>query len=129
MASKKGSKEVVQLRNPETGVFYITTKNTKSENTQGKMKFRKYDKKLRKHVVMTEAKVSHQSQLYLVFPIVEKNTPIGVFFIVLGTKKHVLHKNFYKTLDFYIKKHTICINFSPNGVKKCKQVTKVRERK
>ena len=59
MASKKGSKEVVQLRNPETGVFYITTKNTKSENTAGKMKFRKYDKKLRKHVVMTEAKVSH----------------------------------------------------------------------
>ena len=59
MASKKGSKEVVQLRNNETGLFYITTKNTKSENTQGKMKFRKYDKKLRKHVVMTEAKVSH----------------------------------------------------------------------
>ncbi len=59
MASKKGSKEVVQLRNNETGVFYITTKNTKSENTQGKMKFRKYDKKLRKHVVMTETKVSH----------------------------------------------------------------------
>ena len=59
MASKKGSKEVVQLRNNETGVFYITTKNTKSENTQGKMKFRKYDKKLRKHGVMTEAKVSH----------------------------------------------------------------------
>ncbi len=59
MASKKGSKEVVQLRNNETGVFYITTKNTKSENTQGKMKFRKYDKKLRKHVIMTEAKVSH----------------------------------------------------------------------
>ena len=34
MASKKGSKEVVQLRNSETGVFYITTKNTKSENTK-----------------------------------------------------------------------------------------------
>ena len=59
MASKKGSKEVVQLRNNETGVFYITTKNTKSENTASKMKFRKYDKKLRKHVVFTEAKVSH----------------------------------------------------------------------
>ena len=59
MASKKGSKEVVQLRNNETGVFYITTKNTRSENTAGKMKFRKDDKKLRKHVVMTEAKVSH----------------------------------------------------------------------
>ena len=59
MASKKGSKEVVQLKNAETGVFYITTKNTKSENTQGKMKFRKYDKKLLKHVVFTEAKMPH----------------------------------------------------------------------
>lgn len=59
MASKKGSKEVVALMNKETGVFYITTKNTKSENTAGKMKFRKYDRKLRKHVVMTETKVSH----------------------------------------------------------------------
>ena len=59
MASKKGSKEVVKLENKETGYFYTTTKNTKSENTAGKMKFRKYDKKLRKHVVMTEAKVSH----------------------------------------------------------------------
>lgn len=59
MASKKGNKEVVQLRNGETGSFYITSKNTKSENTAGKMKFRKYDPKLRKHVVMIEAKVSH----------------------------------------------------------------------
>jgi ribosomal protein L33 len=59
MASKKGSKEVVKLENKETGFFYTTTKNTKSERTAGKMKFRKYDKKLRKHVVMTEAKVSH----------------------------------------------------------------------
>ena len=59
MASKKGSKEVVKLENKETGFFYTTTKNTKSERTAGKMKFRKYDPKLRKHVVMTEAKVSH----------------------------------------------------------------------
>jgi ribosomal protein L33 len=59
MASKKGSKEIIKLENKETGFFYTTTKNTKSERTAGKMKFRKYDKKLRKHVVMTEAKVSH----------------------------------------------------------------------
>ena len=57
MASKKGAKEVVKLENKETGWFYTTTKNTKSENTKGKMKFRKYDPKLRKHVVMTEAKM------------------------------------------------------------------------
>jgi large subunit ribosomal protein L33 len=59
MASKKGSKEVVKLENKETGFFYVTTKNTKSENTQGKMSFRKYDPKLRKHVKFTEAKMPH----------------------------------------------------------------------
>ena len=57
--AKKGSKEVVKLENKETGFYYTTTKNTKSENTQGKMKFRKYDPKLRKHVVFTEAKMAH----------------------------------------------------------------------
>ena len=59
MASKKGSKEVVKLENKETGYYYTTTKNTKSENTAGKMSFRKYDPKLRKHVKMTEGKISH----------------------------------------------------------------------
>ena len=59
MASKKGSKEVVKLENKETGFFYTTTKNTKSERTAGKMKFRKYDPNLRKHVVFTEAKMPH----------------------------------------------------------------------
>ena len=59
MASKKGSKEVVKLENKETGFFYTTTKNTKSERTAGKMKFRKYDPTLRKHVVFTEAKMPH----------------------------------------------------------------------
>ena len=44
MASKKGSKEVVKLENKETGFFYTTTKNTKSERTAGKMKFKKYAK-------------------------------------------------------------------------------------
>jgi len=59
MASKKGNKVVIQLRNKETGSFYITTKNTKSENTAGKMKMRKYDPKTRKHEIFTEEKVSH----------------------------------------------------------------------
>lgn len=57
MASKKGDKVVIKLENKETGYFYTTTKNNKSENTKGKMSFRKYDPKLRKHVVMTEAKM------------------------------------------------------------------------
>ena len=59
MASKKGSKEVIKLANKETGYYYTTTKNTKSENTQGKMSFRKYDPKLRKHVVFKETKMPH----------------------------------------------------------------------
>ncbi len=59
MASKKGSKEVIKLRNKETGYFYTTTKNTKSENTAGKLKFRKYDPKLRKHTTFTEEKMPH----------------------------------------------------------------------
>lgn len=59
MASKKGSKETVRLMNKETGYYYTTTKNTKSENTQGKMKFRKYDPKARKHVEFTETKMPH----------------------------------------------------------------------
>ena len=59
MASKKGSNDYIKLENKETGFFYTTKKNMKSENTQGKMKFRKYDPKLRKHVVFTEAKMGH----------------------------------------------------------------------
>jgi large subunit ribosomal protein L33 len=57
MASKKGDKVVIKLENKETGYFYTTTKNNKSERTKGKMKMRKYDPKLRKHVEMTEAKM------------------------------------------------------------------------
>ncbi|MDR0726508.1 MAG: 50S ribosomal protein L33 [Rickettsiales bacterium] len=57
MAYKKGDKVVIKLENKETGYFYTTTKNNKSENTKGKMKFRKYDPKLRKHVEFTENKM------------------------------------------------------------------------
>jgi len=57
MAKKKAAKIVVKLANKETGYYYTTTKNTKSENTQGKMSFRKYDPKLRKHVTFTETKM------------------------------------------------------------------------
>ena len=57
MSKKKAAKIVVKLANPETGYYYTTTKNTKSENTQGKMEFRKYDPKLRKHVKFVEKKM------------------------------------------------------------------------
>jgi large subunit ribosomal protein L33 len=38
-----------------TGTFYTTHKNTR--NTTEKMKMRKYDPKIRKHVEFTEAKI------------------------------------------------------------------------
>jgi large subunit ribosomal protein L33 len=39
-----------------TGVYYVCGKNPKQ--LTGKLKFRKYDKKLRKHVVFEERKLS-----------------------------------------------------------------------
>jgi len=54
---KKAAKIVVKMHNPETGFYYTKAKNTKSENTAGKMKMRKYDPKLRKHVTFTETKM------------------------------------------------------------------------
>ena len=53
----KGSKIIVKLRNPETGTFYTTYRNTKSQNTQEKLKFRKYDPKTRKHEEFVENKI------------------------------------------------------------------------
>ena len=58
MAKKKAAKIVVKMHNPETGFYYTKTKNTKSENTQGKMTMRKYDPKARKHVQFKETKMS-----------------------------------------------------------------------
>ena len=57
MASKKGSKEIVRLMNKETGVYYTVKKNNKTAT--GKITRNKYDKKLRKHVKMTETKMPH----------------------------------------------------------------------
>ncbi|MCL2629492.1 MAG: 50S ribosomal protein L33 [Alphaproteobacteria bacterium] len=56
MAKKKADSIKVRLANKETGYFYNIKKNSKSDNTKGKMKFRKYDPKLRKHVEFTETK-------------------------------------------------------------------------
>ncbi len=38
-----------------TGYYYVTKKNTR--NTTGKMSFRKYDPRARKHVEFKEAKI------------------------------------------------------------------------
>ncbi|MCT4552586.1 MAG: 50S ribosomal protein L33 [Alphaproteobacteria bacterium] len=55
--AKKGNAIHIKLRNPETGTFYITKKNPKSERTTEKLKFKKYDKKTQKHETFVEAKV------------------------------------------------------------------------
>ena len=47
----KKSTAVIRLVNPETGYFYIGEKSTKKTY---KLKKRKYDPKLRKHVVFEE---------------------------------------------------------------------------
>ncbi|MEE8394371.1 MAG: 50S ribosomal protein L33 [Rhodospirillales bacterium] len=39
----------------DTGFYYVTRKNPR--NTTGKMKFRKYDPVVRKHVTFKEAKI------------------------------------------------------------------------
>ncbi len=54
---KKSSNIIVRMRNPETGFYYTKKRNTKSENTPDKMKMRKYDPKLRKHVEFSEQKM------------------------------------------------------------------------
>ena len=56
----------------------------------------------------------------------------GIFFakkVPFGIKNCFLHKKFDKTLDFYAKKHTICINFSPNGAKNIITRTKHKRKK
>jgi len=57
MASKKyNAREIIKLVSTEgTGEYYTTLKNIK--NTTDKMRIKKYDKKLRKHVVFKEEKV------------------------------------------------------------------------
>ncbi len=62
MASKKGNKIIVKMeyKDPSDSsktYYYTKAKNTKSENTQGKMQMRKYNPRTRTHVVFTETKM------------------------------------------------------------------------
>ena len=59
MATKKGKGRIlIRLVNKETGSFYTTTINKRNaEAGSGKFKIKKYDKKLRRHVVFTEDKI------------------------------------------------------------------------
>ena len=52
--AKKGAREVVKLKSTESSEYYWTTKNKK--NTTGKLERKKFDKKLRRHVMFKEAK-------------------------------------------------------------------------
>ena len=53
--AKKGNRILIRLENKETGKFYTTAKNR--INSKDKLKLKKFDAKLRKHVVFDEGKV------------------------------------------------------------------------
>ncbi|AGX86228.1 50S ribosomal protein L33 [Candidatus Symbiobacter mobilis] len=55
MATKGGREKIKLVSSEGTGHFYTTSKNKKS--TPGKLSFKKYDPKKRKHVVYNEAKI------------------------------------------------------------------------
>lgn len=52
MASK--SREIIKLKSTESKEVYWTTKNKKT--VTGRIELKKYDKKLRRHVIFKEAK-------------------------------------------------------------------------
>lgn len=52
--AKKGGREKVRLKSTETSETYWTFKNKR--NTPDRMELKKFDKKLRRHVVFKEAK-------------------------------------------------------------------------
>ncbi|MES2198747.1 MAG: 50S ribosomal protein L33 [Chlamydiota bacterium] len=50
----KGARENVKLKSTESSECYWTSKNKR--NTTQRMELKKYDKKLKKHVIFKEAK-------------------------------------------------------------------------
>jgi len=52
--AKKGAREKIKLKSTESAECYWTVKNKKS--TTDRLELKKYDKKLRKHVVFKESK-------------------------------------------------------------------------
>ncbi len=64
MAKKGGNSIFIKLvstalknNGEKTGYYYVTKKNPKSPNTEGKMELRKYDPVVRKHVAFREEKL------------------------------------------------------------------------
>jgi large subunit ribosomal protein L33 len=54
MAKKSKIREPIKMKSTESDECYWTTKNKR--NTAGRMELKKYDKRLKKHVVFREAK-------------------------------------------------------------------------
>lgn len=52
MASK--NREIIKLKSTESNDVYWTTKNKK--NTTGRIELKKFDRKLKRHVIFKEAK-------------------------------------------------------------------------
>jgi len=52
--AKKGAREKVRLKSTETPEVYWTFKNKR--NTPDRMELKKYDKRVRRHVIFKEAK-------------------------------------------------------------------------
>jgi large subunit ribosomal protein L33 len=50
----KGARETIKLKSPESSECYWTTKNKR--NSTERLELKKYDKKLKKHVLFKEAK-------------------------------------------------------------------------
>ncbi|QCI22547.1 50S ribosomal protein L33 [Buchnera aphidicola] len=53
--AKKNREKIKMISSAGTGHYYTTTKNKR--NTPDKLKFKKYDPVIRKHVLYNEAKI------------------------------------------------------------------------
>jgi large subunit ribosomal protein L33 len=54
----KAKKSLIRLVSSEgSGTFFVRSKNPKGNMAQKKLSFKKFDKKLRRHVVFNEAKI------------------------------------------------------------------------
>jgi len=54
--AKKGAREMVKLESSAgTGEFYVTSKNR--QQTPDKLELKKYDRKIRQHVLFKETKI------------------------------------------------------------------------
>lgn len=53
--AKKGNRQLIVLKNPDTGTLYYTRKN--SIKTPDKLELKKYDKKAKKVATFVESKV------------------------------------------------------------------------